>query len=163
MSENKPKCIMLVGCPGSGKSTFAKKEMFKNFKRISHDDVRFKVLDSEKTGIYYLPEIEPEILNYSIAKLRLSIVKKENIIIDATNLTRDSRDKKLKYLTKDYQVNFFIMPRNLEWSLKNNKKRKRQVDESTIKQMYHSYEPVAFIGNHYSFSYNIFHLDISDF
>jgi predicted kinase len=154
---------MLVGCPGSGKSTFASKERFKDYKRISYDDVRHKVLDSEKTGIYYLKEIEPEVTNYSIAKLRLAIVKKEDIIIDSTNLTRESRDKKLKYIPKDYHVNFFIMPRNLEWSLKNNKKRKRQVDDIVMKQMYYSYEPVAFVGNHYSFSYNIHYLDLSDF
>jgi predicted kinase len=153
---------MLIGCPGSGKSSFAKKERFKDFKRISFDDKRFKVLNTEKTGISYLPEIEPEIEAYVLAKMRLHVVQKHDIIIDATNINRENRDKKLKLLTHDYHVSFFVMLRNLEWCLENNKKRKRQVDENIIKYKFYSYEPVAFVGNHYSFSYNIFYLDISD-
>lgn len=101
--------IMLIGMPGSGKSTYIDKLKTQNPDRnyvvLSTDDV-FELLGSEKGWDY-----NQAFKNIPFKKVqaifntnfRQAIKNKSDIIIDQTNLTVNSRAKKLNQLPKEYK------------------------------------------------------------
>lgn len=100
-----PELIMLVGVPGSGKSTWIKSNAF--------DLANYAVISMD----YFIEELgKPEGLTYGESfdkyagvaarqmkeQLKEAIKNRENIIWDQTNLTVKSRTKKLKVVPNDY-------------------------------------------------------------
>lgn len=102
-----PELIMMIGLPGSGKSTWIKHHHLNYFDHvvISSDNI------IEQLGA-------PEGLNYADAfnkyssqafarmkkELKDALADKKNIIWDQTNLTVRSRRKKLKGIPDDYSL-----------------------------------------------------------
>ena len=102
MSSENPVVIMLVGLPGSGKTTWAK-ENLPHFIRISTDD--HVMQKCRETGMYYQKGIQifyEEADRLARQALSSAIERGENVVIDQANLTRNSREKKLANFPDTY-------------------------------------------------------------
>ena len=131
--KNNLKVIILIGLPSSGKTTWAKNFIAKNqnYIRISRDDFRL-MLKNQQICNNTIENLISELCENTIIK---SLVKKQNIIIDNTNL-------KLKYinnfikLTQYYaDIEYILFDVSIEECIKRDKNRENSVGERVIKKM----------------------------
>ena len=90
--------FLLCGCPGSGKSTWAKNRICKyEGSIISRDQIRFDLLE-QKGGSYF--DHEDEVIDLFIRAIRasLKIPYPHDVYVDATHLTKRARDQVLRKL-----------------------------------------------------------------
>jgi len=82
-------CQFLIGLPGSGKSTFARKlqEMIPNAVIVSSDTAREKLYGDASIQGDWTNEVEPEVLR----QITEAIASNQPVIYDATNVRRDWR------------------------------------------------------------------------
>ena len=131
------KIILMVGIPGSGKSTWAKAEIAKdpnNWCRINNDDIRAMMNDSVWSKDY--ESFITETRNFMI---REALKRGKNLIIDNLNLNKrhfDDAVKIAKSVNGDYQVSeqaFFV---ELEEAIARDAKRegKAKVGEAVIRK-----------------------------
>lgn len=90
------KLIILIGIPGCGKSTYAKKliEMYPNWKYVSRDEVRYEYISDQDH--YY--DHEAEVFREFCNRIDMHLLNEEVVIADATHLTVGSRKKLLDNL-----------------------------------------------------------------
>lgn len=148
MSDN-PKFIMLVGAPGSGKSTWVD-----NF--VSSDPEEWVVLSTdmfidkhaEENGLTYNEAFADLSFKKVHSKfnilLKQSVNKKLNIIIDQTNMSINSRRKKLSKIPDDYETAVISFEIERDELRKRGEKRKEEtgkvVPEKEIDIMISRYE-----------------------
>ena len=158
-----PTVFMLIGLPGSGKSTYAKKLKNKiennNHKAviISADEIRKEVFGDEaiqKNEQYDSSHV------FVIAdnRIKLAMLEGKNIIFDATNINRKKRKAFLTNINKShflalkntnyvYSYQAVLIATPYEKCLKNNLNRRRVVPEEVIKRMMCNFEvPMKFEG-----------------
>lgn len=129
----KNKLYMLVGIPGSGKSTIAKNLDAKIF---SSDDLRKEFWGDE--NIQGDNNLLFEELHKRIVK---SLKNNEDCVYDATNLSSKRRIQFLKLISDiDCEKICILVVTDYELCLRRNKERERKVPESVIKNMYKSIE-----------------------
>lgn len=108
-----PEFIMLVGLPGSGKSTYIDKLLSQNsdkhFVVLSTDNILSAMADAE--GLTYA-EAFNQYAGQADKKFKIQFRQakndKSNIIIDRTNLTVKGRNKFLSQLPKEYYTKAII-------------------------------------------------------
>ena len=135
------KVWLLSGVPGSGKSTWVRKQIAeKGGVHCSRDEIRFSLL---KDGEEYFAH-EDEVIDIWRNKVKDAIENPEveDIYIDATHLTEKARQKTISALPEgDYEITtvFFNVP--LEICIKRNENRtgRAYVPPETIRNMYKSY------------------------
>jgi len=148
MTDN-PKFIMLIGAPGSGKSTWAN-----NF--VLSDSDEWVVLSTdafidkhaEENGLTYTEAFADlsfkKVSSKFNIQLRQSLNKKLNIILDQTNMTVKSRGKKLSQVPKEYETTVISFEIDREELRKRGDKRKGEtgkvVPEKVIDDMIERYE-----------------------
>ena len=138
----KNKLYIMVGCPGSGKSIYAKKYL-SDAVYISRDDIRFSLV---KENEEYFSK-EKEVFKVFINKINNELQNGHDVVADATHLNPSSRFKLLVNLDlnkdKTEVVAIFIrVP--LSICLKQNENRKgtrSYVPKSVIKRMHYSLVP----------------------
>lgn len=88
--------IMMIGLPGSGKSTYAKKliEANKNIAYVSRDEVRYEYVSDQAHYFDHEKEVYKEFCN----RIDMHLLRGETVIADATHLNIKSREKLLKSL-----------------------------------------------------------------
>lgn len=80
----KPKLLVTIGLPGSGKSTWAKKNQTDNTIRVNKDSLRDMLFGSVVPWDYSLEKIVDDA---EMAAVVTSLKKGRDVIVDATNLT----------------------------------------------------------------------------
>ena len=153
--------MMLVGVPGSGKSTYAQ-ELIKELKAenhtvayISRDKIRFNMLESN--DLYF--DKEKAVFTEFIRQINQAIEDGfEYVIIDATHISPVSRAKVLKRVRAPSSVvlNIMVMDCSLETCIERNNKREGiyKVPVSAIENMYKNFvypTTEEFINYNYEF------------
>ena len=141
-----PECVMLVGIPCSGKSTFVNRlkkiPFWENAVVLSTDNYIEKVAQEHNTTYN---EIFEDCISEATRQLELAFIEAkdrgENLIWDQTNLTVKTRKKKLSKLPSFYARGVIYFEISLEEALERNKNREGKfIPESILKRMYHQLE-----------------------
>lgn len=130
------KLIMLVGVPGSGKTTLSKRIVAKGFHYMNADSIRLELYGDEKT------QGDPAaVFEIFFQKLEKAMAEKLSIIIDNTNLNPKHRKQILdRAATFAYQyedIQLWLLDVPLATCLERNRKRERAVEEDIVTNMYH--------------------------
>ena len=134
------KLIMMVGAPGSGKSTFAKTmaEEYKNMIIVSRDEIRYSIVKENEEYFSREDDVIAEYY-YTIAK---NLDEGKTVIADATQLNPKGRNKvftNVKFLAKEpFTVETILFNVPIETCIKRNDFRsgRRRVPHSVIRRMY---------------------------
>lgn len=119
-----PELIMLCGIPTSGKSTFSKDPKYKDYVRISSDDILQEIAKNKETTYDAVFSKYINIAQKAMMKLLKNAVKDgKSIIWDQTNIDVKQRYEKLKFIPKEYKKTavYFIIP--LKDAIQRNKQR----------------------------------------
>ena len=133
---------MMVGIPGSGKSTYIKNELnSNNFSIVSSDDYIQKKADVE--GITYneaFPKYVKEASKNLDVSLYDAVAASKDIIWDQTNLFSSKRIEKLKKLPSYYKkiAVVFPIPEDLEKRL--NSRPGKNIPDKILKSMINNFE-----------------------
>jgi predicted kinase len=91
----KPKVILLVGPPLSGKDTYLKTQDYSDYVIISRDDILMSLHDTDDYSSAFNTVNQKEVDKILNQKIQDSINEKRNTIINMTNLTKKSRNRHL--------------------------------------------------------------------
>lgn len=94
---------VLCGAPGSGKSTWASKQLGALFDQrktvyVSRDQVRFSLLSDEDD--YFAKE--KRVFSIFVNNIVTGLIEGKNVIADATHLNRNSRKHLIEAIDRDY-------------------------------------------------------------
>lgn len=133
------KLVLMIGIPGSGKSTYAKRRfMGKENAYISRDEIRFSMVKEDEE--YFSKE--KEVFNEYVKQVDEALCGNYRYVIaDATHLNKASRDKLLNRLTnKPKQIVVIYMDTPLMLAIMRNNEREGRavVPEKVIRNMYDS-------------------------
>ena len=130
--------VLMMGVPGSGKTTYAKKMMKDCDIYISRDEIRFELVKEDEP--YFSKE--DEVLQTFIKTIDDALlIAQRYVIADATHLNMGSRAKILKNLhNKPDNIYVIYVAVSLQTALERNAQREGRalVPESSIKNMYKS-------------------------
>lgn len=153
--------IILVGIPGSGKTTFAKEYWMKNIGStayVSRDDIRYSFLQ-ESEGYF---EHEGRVFEKYIQDIQDAIENNQIIICDATHLTEKARNKVLDNLdlSKIGNINIIYFDIPIEKCLEYNELRtgRAKVPRGAIRRMGLSIEKPSY-SEKYGLKYKIYTYD----
>ena len=148
---------IMIGCPGSGKTTFAKNVLLAPGTSpsvyISRDEIRFSLL---KEGEDYFTR-EKEVYREFIFQIYDALKKNKNVIVDATHLNTKSRNKLFKNIPNDLsnvEVVAIYMRTPLEICIERNEKRKgtkAYVPIENLRKMFFAIQPPTIEENNHIF------------
>ena len=143
-----PELILIIGLPGSGKSTWVKNKydyarLFQGGVTIlSSDQVRKELFGDENDQTH-----NEEVFQYIKETAVNRLEKGQKVIIDATNISRKSRKSITDYVEQQLSgfyeygfIRFIVVATPYYKCLENNRKRSRQVPEHVIERMYKQFE-----------------------
>lgn len=127
----RPKFIMLVGIPGSGKSTHAKcLARNANAIHLSSDAIRGELYGNEAT------QGNPsEVFEIMHKRTLEALANGNNVIYDATNITRRDRASILSKIPKYVKAECHIVWAPIETCIERDSKRERSVGKDVIDKM----------------------------
>ena len=105
--NEKPKLYMLVGVPGSGKSTWVKNQEFWMSKCAYISTDMWVEMEAERRGVTYseiFQEYMPKAVELMVNHVELARDKGMDIIWDQTSTTITSRVKKFRMLPEYYTI-----------------------------------------------------------
>ena len=137
-----PEAIFLVGVPTSGKSTFSNDKKYKDYVRISSDDILQEVAKERQQSYNTVFKANIRFAQIAMMKvLRKAIEDGKSIIWDQTNLTRKQRREKLKHIPAHYKKTAVYFVVSLETALKRNTQRPGKViPPEILERMIKEYE-----------------------
>ena len=133
---------MLVGIPTAGKSTFSNQKKYKDYVRVSSDDILQEVAKERQQSYNTVFKGNIRFAQIAMMKvLRKAIEDGKNIIWDQTNLTRKQRREKLKYIPDHYKKTAVYFVVDLKTALQRNTQRPGKViPPEILERMIKEYE-----------------------
>lgn len=134
---NKPKIIMFVGLPASGKSTYAKKytTIHTNTIWLSSDNIRKELYGDEK-----IQDNPDKVFSLMRIRTKEALMQGVDVVWDSTNISYKRRMAFLNELKNiPCEKICVLMATPYEECLKRNAERERKVPEYVIKNMYFSF------------------------
>ena len=136
---NRPSLILLVGIPGSGKTTYAEKYIKEHpgTVHLSSDKIREELWGNEATQgdnnevFYRMQRRAIDGLNFGY-----------NVIYDCTNMTRQDRSCIISVCPKFAKIECHIIWAPIETCIERDAARKRTVGKSVIDKMLKRFQPV---------------------
>ena len=137
-----PEVIFLIGIPTSGKSTFSNKPKYKEYVRVSSDDILQEIAKERQQSYNTVFKGNIRFAQIAMMKvLRKAIESDKSILWDQTNLTKKQRREKMKNIPSHYKKTavYFVVP--LETALKRNTQRPGKViPPEVLERMLKEYE-----------------------
>ena len=127
------KGVVLVGIPASGKSTYAEMLKERGYKIISTDAIR------EELGCLNDMSRNEEVFNIFHKRIFIESIKND-IVVDATNLTVDSRRQILRAMNSDMKEIVYFDVEVAE-AIKRNNERTKKVPDEVICKLHDRLEP----------------------
>lgn len=136
---NKPSFIMMVGLPGSGKSTYAKTLTLDGKPYIIHSSDKLR---EELYGDAAIQGDNNKLFAELHKRIKDDLRRGENVVYDATNIKKKNRIAFLKEL-KDIPCykDCVVMATEYRACEYNNEHRERKVPPEVIQRMYLNYQP----------------------
>lgn len=143
---DKPFLVIMVGLPGSGKTTAIKtiiKTLDRDFRIISSDAIIEDI--ARKSGKTYngvFNENIKDAMRRVFNEMKNAAYYRKDVIIDATNMSIKSREYKLEIFDDYYKI-AIVMNNDIERAKKNNKSRPkgRRIGDEIIESMATKYQP----------------------
>lgn len=126
---------LMVGVPGSGKTTYVKNHALKNDIVVSSDSIRFELYGDE--SIQGNPE---DIFAIVRDAVKYGLNNGNNVWVDATNMTRKNRASIISCAPKFARIVADVVWQPIERCIRNDRRRDRSVGESVIRKMLHRFE-----------------------
>ena len=142
VGESMSKLIMMVGIPGSGKSTWINENKGKYDAVISRDRIRFSLL---KEGEDYFAR-EDDVFKLFIWEIRMSLFNRRNggtVFADATHLNKKSRARVLDKVREFAdEIEAVVLDTDLETAFERNDQREGRawVKHGIIRRMFFTME-----------------------
>ena len=135
----KKRLYLMMGVPGSGKSTYVKSMLKYGDIYVSRDEIRYSLLTDEDD--YFAKE--NEVIRTFIENIDKSLVMEEycgDVYADATHLSPKSRAQVLNQLKNKDKVSVIYLDIPLNIILERNAQRKGRalVPENVVRRMYNS-------------------------
>ena len=139
--------VLMMGVSGAGKSTYIKQMapiLFgaHDYKYVSRDEIRFKLLEEEGEKTYF--GVENKVWGKWVHKIKTGLEDYGTVIADATHLTKGSRLKLIKALDiKPEEIWVIWVDAPLATCLAQNAQIEglARVPEEVIRNMYEGLEP----------------------
>lgn len=131
----KPKFIMLVGLPGSGKTSWAKNRVNDHTVHISSDEIREELYGDAGC------QKDPDAV-FALMRLRTTeaLARGMDVIYDATNITRKNRKSILNVIPAHVTKECIIVWAPINMCIQRDKLRDRTVGEAVIDKMIRRFE-----------------------
>ena len=116
------KLILLMGAPGSGKSTFAKTYVAPNDVYVSRDEIRFSLLKPNEEYFSH----EKQVFRKFVGMINKALDEGKTVWADATHLNKASRAKLLIPIQNKSKIDIQIvwLKTSLDECVKRNEKRR---------------------------------------
>lgn len=127
--------VLLVGIPGSGKSTLSKRLTERGFLRLCADDIRQSLWGD--AGEQKDPE---KVFSIFFEQLDAAFAQEQDVVVDNTNINTKHRQPILKKaIEAGYQdIQLWVLDTPLEVCLERNRVRERAVPDEIVANMYSS-------------------------
>jgi predicted kinase len=137
-----PEAIFLVGIPTAGKSTFSNQQKYKDYVRVSSDDILQEIAKEKQQSYNTIFKGNIRFAQIAMMKvLRKAIEEDKSIIWDQTNINRKQRREKLKHIPTHYKKTAVYFIVDLETALKRNTQRPGKViPPEVLERMIKEYE-----------------------
>lgn len=138
MKKKNLKITILIGIPASGKSTWSKDYIRNNADtvRVNRDDFRLMLKSAQMTE----PKIEDMITTLVDATITQSLLRKCNVLVDATNLKVGYIKSFIEKFKYSADIDYRVFDISLEKALERDTKREATVGEAVIKKLYKDYK-----------------------
>jgi predicted kinase len=136
--EKNNKLFVLVGPPGAGKTTKARKMLLQNSNaiRVNRDEARLTLRNQVKVE----PKVETLINKLTDETILNALSMKFDVIVDNTNLKASVLDHYKELVKYVADIEFILCDISLKKALEQNKMRPHPVEENYLKEKFHDWE-----------------------
>lgn len=136
---------IMMGAPGSGKTTFISNHTSEDTVHVSRDDIRFSMVAE---GEEYFSK-EKQVFKEYVKKINTALEKGYNVFADATHLNKASRNKLITAINSELEIeiNLVWIKTPLHTCIEHNENRKGTrsfVPRSVIRRMFAQTEKPEF-------------------